>query len=139
MLSTSEYILFLSGRKLITAGKKLKRHVIFIFLAIIFQALAGLSMKLAAQTLSTFSLFSVLTNLFFLASLTALLLQAVVWLQALKHYPLSIAYPCLSLVNFVILVIAAVYFNEGITVQNILGLTTISLGVFVLSRSEERT
>jgi multidrug transporter EmrE-like cation transporter len=94
-------------------------------------------MKLGSQSLSAFALLSILTNPFFIASLVAFALQALVWLQALKHYPLSIAYPCLSLVNFVILFVAAVYFKEGVTLPNIIGLMVISSGVVVLSRSEE--
>lgn len=102
-----------------------------------FQAAAGFSMKLASQSLSNFAAFSLLTNPFFLIAFVALFLQALVWMQALKHYPLSIAYPCLSLVNFVILFIAAAYFKEGITLWNIFGLTVISFGILILSRSEE--
>lgn len=115
----------------------MKRHVLFIFFAIVFQATAGFSLKLASQSLSSFFALSLFADPFFLISLVALLFQALVWMQALKHYALSIAYPCLSLVNFVVLFIAAAYFKEGITVANILGLTVISLGVLVLSRSEE--
>jgi multidrug transporter EmrE-like cation transporter len=94
-------------------------------------------MKLASQSLSSSLALSFLMNPFFFISLVALLFQALIWVQALKYYPLSIAYPCLSLVNFVVLFIAAVYFDEGITLWNILGLTVISFGVLVLSRSEE--
>jgi len=116
---------------------KLKPYAFFIIFAIVFQALAGFSMKLASQSLSAFAAFSILTNPFFIVALVALALQALVWLQALKHYALSVAYPCLSLVNFVILFVAAVYFKEGITLQNMVGLGVISFGVLVLSRSEE--
>ncbi len=121
----------------INGGMKLKRYFLFIFFAIVFQATAGFLMKLASQSVSNFALISLFTNPFFLAAFVALALQALVWLQALKHYPLSIAYPCLSLVNFVILFIAAVYFEESVTTMNFVGLTVISVGVLILSKSEE--
>lgn len=60
--------------------------------------------------------------------------QALVWQQALKHYPLSLAYPFMSIVNFVILIASAVLFSEGITIENIIGLLLISIGIAVLSR-----
>jgi multidrug transporter EmrE-like cation transporter len=135
--STSIQIILSRNRLPINGGMKVKRDIFLIIFAIVFQALAGFSMKLASQSLSAFAPFSVLSNPFFVASLVALVLQALVWLQALKRYPLSIAYPCLSLVNFVILFVAAVYFKEGITLPNVVGLTVISFGVLILSRSEE--
>ena len=67
-----------------------------------------------------------------------MLLQAVVWQQALKHYPLSLAYPVMSLVNFLVLFISAFYFGEQVTVFNIGGLMIISFGVLLLSQSEEK-
>lgn len=65
------------------------------------------------------------------------MLQAIVWQQALIHYPLSYAYPFVSLVNFVILISSAFLFKEQITTSNILGLIFISLGILVLSRDLE--
>ena len=96
-------------------------------------------MKLAAESLSTLSLYSVHTSLLLLVSLLAFSLQGLLWVQVLKHYPLSIAYPAFSIVGFIILVIAALCLNEGITYQNVLGLIVISLGVLVMSRSVEGT
>ena len=66
-------------------------------------------------------------------------LQAIVWQQALMHYPLSFAYPFMSLVNFVILLSSAILFGEGITITNIIGLVLISIGITMLSRERSRT
>jgi multidrug transporter EmrE-like cation transporter len=63
--------------------------------------------------------------------------QAIVWQQALIHYPLSYAYPFVSLVNFVILIFSALLFKEQITASNILGLILISSGILELSRNLE--
>ena len=114
------------------------RYFIFICLSIIFQASGGTLAKLAAQTSTSFSISSILSNNYYLIALVFMLLQAIVWQQALKHYPLSFAYPMMSLVNFLILFISAFYFEEQITVFNIVGLTIISFGVLLLSQSEDK-
>ncbi|KUK68055.1 MAG: hypothetical protein XD88_2053 [Methanocalculus sp. 52_23] len=110
------------------------RKFSYILLAIFFQSVGGISGKFAAITLSDATLFAVITNAFYIASLACLFFQAVVWQQALVHYPLSFAYPFMSLVNFVILLPSAVLFDEGITITNIVGLSLISIGITVLSR-----
>ena len=87
------------------------------------------------MTIKDASFFSTITNLFYILSLTFLVLQAIVWQMALIHYPLSYAYPFVSLVNFVILIFSAILFQEQITAYNVLGLTFISVGIFILARS----
>ena len=111
----------------------------FIILAIFFQSVSGISGKFAAITLSDATLFAVITNAFYIASLACLFLQAIVWQQALIHYPLSFAYPFMSLVNFVILIPSALLFDEGITIANVVGLCLISIGITVLSREMGRS
>ncbi|WAI01201.1 DMT family transporter [Methanogenium organophilum] len=116
----------------------MKEHsnYLFIILAILFQAMAGITGKYAAMSISILSSFplNILTNMFYIFSLVCMVFQALVWQQALKHYPLSLAYPFMSIVNFVILIASAVLFSEGITVENIIGLLLISIGIAVLSR-----
>ncbi len=115
---------------------KLSSNFLFIFLSIIFQAIAGISGKYAAMSISaaTFFPLNLITNVFYIFSLLFMFFQAIVWQQALKHYPLSLAYPFMSLVNFVVLLASAVLFGEGITVGNIAGLLLITIGIAVLSR-----
>ncbi|KKH91764.1 hypothetical protein EO95_13030 [Methanosarcina sp. 1.H.T.1A.1] len=83
-----------------------KTKQIFYFSLIIFsillQAGSGICGKYAAMTIQEASPFITLTNIYYLLSLVFLVLQAIVWQQALIHYPLSYAYPFISLVNFVI-------------------------------------
>ena len=111
----------------------------YIILAISFQASAGVFGKYAAIAMSDPSPIMMVTNIFYLLSLVSLLLQALVWQQALMHYPLSFAYPFMSLVNFVILLFSAVLFGEGITITNIAGLCLISIGITMLSRERGRS
>ena len=76
------------------------------------------------------------TNIFFLLSLVCLILQALIWQQALLHYKLSYAFPFMSLVNFVVLFLSAILFDESITVYNILGLIIISIGIITISQDK---
>ena len=108
-----------------------------IILSILLQAGSGICGKYAAITAEGASLLSTVCNDFYLLSVLFLVLQAIVWQQALIHYPLSYAYPFVSLVNFVILISSAFLFKEQITMSNILGLIFISLGILVLSRDLE--
>ncbi len=117
---------------------KVTRNFSFIILAIFFQSVSGISGKFAAITLSDATLFAIIANGFYIVSLACLFLQAVVWQQALIHYPLSFAYPFMSLVNFVILISSALLFDEGITIANVVGLCLISIGITVLSRESGR-
>lgn len=80
------------------------------------------------------SLIGIATNAFYIFSLGCLLFQAIVWQQALRHFPLSVAYPFTGLVNFVVLFSSAILFQEGVTLANIVGLVFISTGIAVLSR-----
>ncbi len=123
---------------------RFETKLILLFSLIIFpvflQAASGICGEDAAMTVTDASLFITVTNGFYLLSLIFLILQVIVWQHALIHYPLSYAYPFVSLVNFVILISSAILFNEQTTMNNILGLILISLGILMLLRSlEEET
>ena len=109
------------------------RYFSFIILAIVFQSLSGIFGKYAALSLPVPSLIGIVTIAFYIISLGCLFLQAIVWQQALKHFPLSVAYPFMGLVNFGVLFSSAILFQEGVTLANIIGLVLISVGIAVLS------
>jgi multidrug transporter EmrE-like cation transporter len=108
------------------------RYFSFIILAIIFQSLGGIFGKYAALTLQGSSIIAIFTNVFYILSLVCLFLQAIVWQQALRHFSLSFAYPCISLTSYVVLFFSAIFFQEGITLPNIIGLSLITIGIYVL-------
>lgn len=110
-------------------------YFLFIVSAILFQACGGIFGKYAAITVDRLTIFAVISNMFYLLSLCCMVLQAIVWQQALKHYRLSYAYPFMSLVNFVILFSSFLLFDENITIMNVIGLVAISIGICALSRS----
>ncbi|NMB52494.1 MAG: hypothetical protein GX999_09220 [Bacteroidales bacterium] len=100
-----------------------------------FKSLGAISSKYAAITLPEVTIFSILTNIFYILTLACLFIQAIVWQQALLHYPLSFAYPFICIVNFIVLIVSAILFHEEITPMNVVGMTIISVGITVLSRN----
>jgi multidrug transporter EmrE-like cation transporter len=104
----------------------------YIILAVVFQSLGGIFGKYAVLSLSTISISAILTNSFYILSLVCLFLQAVVWQQALRRFPLSVAYPCISITNFIVLFSSAVLFHENVTWVNIIGLILVTTGIFML-------
>jgi multidrug transporter EmrE-like cation transporter len=115
------------------------RYFSFIILAIAFQSLGGIFGKYAALSLPAPSLIGIVTNAFYILSLGCLFFQAIVWQQALRHFPLSVAYPCISITSFVVLFSAAVLFQENITYANMVGLILVTTGIYVLFHVRERS
>lgn len=113
--------------------KKESFYFLFILAAIILRVLSAIFSKYAAITLFDVTVFFIVSNFFYVLSLTCLFFNALVWQQVLIHYPLSFAYPFVSLVNFIVLFVSAILFHEGITLMNVLGMGIISAGITILS------
>lgn len=113
------------------------RYYLFIILSIAFQSLGGIFGKYAALSLQGQSLIGIVTNIFYILSLGCLFLQAIVWQQALRHFPLSVAYPCMSITSFVVLFSATVLFQESVTYANIIGLILVTTGIYMIFRVYE--
>lgn len=66
-------------------------------------------------------------------------LQAAVWLAVLRRMPLSRAYPYTSLSMITLLICAAFFFGEAITLGNLLGALIIMAGIIIITggRNEE--
>jgi len=112
----------------------MKYKFFFIVFSILFQGIAGALFKLASINMAGFNLISLISNFYYVIAIFILILQALTWQQVLKYYNLSYAYPLMSLVNFLVLGLSFVIFNEIINGFNIMGLSFISLGVYVLNR-----
>ena len=70
-----------------------------------------------------------------LGGLACYVVSVVVWIMALSRVEVSIAYPMLS-VGYVVNAVAAWYlFGEQVTVERLVGIGIIILGVFVVARS----
>ena len=57
------------------------------------------------------------------------------WLAALSRLPVSVAYPMLSVGYVVNAAAAAFLYGEALTMQKMIGIALVSIGVIVLSRA----
>jgi multidrug transporter EmrE-like cation transporter len=72
---------------------------------------------------------------FILGGLACYVVSVVVWILALSRVPVSIAYPMLS-IGYVVNALAAwMLFGESLTVQKLVGIGFIVIGVFLVARS----
>ena len=77
----------------------------------------------------------VATNPPILAGLACYAVSVVVWVMALSRVPVSIAYPMLS-IGYVLNAMAAWWlFGESLTMQKLVGIGFIVIGVFLVARS----
>jgi multidrug transporter EmrE-like cation transporter len=61
--------------------------------------------------------------------------SVVIWIMALSRVPVSIAYPMLS-IGYIVNAFAAYYlFGESVTVQKLVGIGFIVVGVYLVARS----
>lgn len=72
---------------------------------------------------------------FILGGLACYVVSLVVWILALSRVPVSVAYPMLS-VGYVVNAVAAwMLFGESLSMQKLLGIGFIVIGVFLVARS----
>jgi multidrug transporter EmrE-like cation transporter len=77
----------------------------------------------------------VASNPHILAGLGCYAVSVVVWVMALSRVPVSIAYPMLS-IGYVVNAMAAWWlFGESLTMQKLVGIGFIIIGVFLVARS----
>jgi multidrug transporter EmrE-like cation transporter len=70
-----------------------------------------------------------------IAGLGCYVVSVVVWILALSRVPVSVAYPMLSVGYIVNAFAAYLLFGESITVQKLVGIGFIVIGVFLVARS----
>ncbi|MEK7524332.1 MAG: EamA family transporter [Patescibacteria group bacterium] len=79
--------------------------------------------------------FRLITNIYFVSALFSALLGSFCWVFALNKYALSFGYPFMSL-SFVLVFLASHFiFGESISMLRWVGMGTVILGVFLISRS----
>ena len=77
----------------------------------------------------------VASNPFIVSGLGCYAVSVVVWIMALSRVEVSLAYPMLS-IGYVVNAVAAWYlFGEALSAQRMIGIGTIIVGVFLVSRS----
>lgn len=95
-------------------------------------ALNGLEIKDGLMVI----LFRVSFNPGILAGLSLYVVSVAVWIYVLSKVEVSVAYPLLSIGYVINLFMAALLFGELITINKVIGIFLIVLGVCVLTRLE---
>ncbi len=57
------------------------------------------------------------------------------WMAAMTKFEISFAYPFMSSAFVLVFILSVLFFNETVTLQKIIGLTLIVIGIIVTSRS----
>jgi multidrug transporter EmrE-like cation transporter len=77
-----------------------------------------------------------LTDPYIISSYVFALLSSIAWLYVLEKYPVSIAFPTYVGVLFAVVTVgSAVLLKEHVSVQHVLGMVLILVGVVVVSRA----
>jgi drug/metabolite transporter (DMT)-like permease len=99
-------------------------------------------MKKGMLLIGTFSLtqllprlFSIIFNPFVFLGLSSFALSSILWLVILSRFQLSFVYPMVSLAYVAVAILSLFLFKESVTWVRWVGIFTICLGVFLISRS----
>lgn len=105
-----------------------------IVVSVLLRAINPVFFKVGALNIDSFTIVEVCTNIFYFLGFTVLFVRTIVWQLTLSRFPLSYAYPFLS-VSFILILIAGHFiFNEPVRISNILGSLIIMVGLIVMSR-----
>lgn len=91
-------------------------------------------LKLPEQLPVTQKLISLFTHPFVLLGLMCYGLGAITWILALTKLKLSVAFPLTSLSYIVVVLGAAIFFKETVSVYQVVGLGLILSGVILVTR-----
>ena len=79
-------------------------------------------------------LLRLLLNPWVISSFIGAFLASLTWMAALTKFPLSFAYPFMSLAFVLVMVFSSVYFYESITVPKAIGMGLIVVGIIIGSQ-----
>lgn len=116
---------------------------IYIFLTIAFTVYGQLALKWRIASFGPLPsaikeklvfLFGLLFDPVIFSGFFAAFLASLAWMAAMTKFPLSHAYPFMSL-NFVVVIgLSGLLFNEGVSLQKIFGVALIVIGTIVAAR-----
>ncbi|MCF7969611.1 MAG: EamA family transporter [Methylococcaceae bacterium] len=72
---------------------------------------------------------------FLLSGFASTLIAAIFWIAAMTKFDISYAYPFMSLAFVLVLILSVWLFKESITLNKILGMAFIVIGIIITSRS----
>lgn len=109
--------------------------LLYIISCIVFTVIGQLLIKKGAIDLkSAASFWAYGCNINIIAGFFAAFVAAVSWIKALQHYPLSYAYPFMSLSFPLVAILSLVVFNEHVRANQWVGLSIILFGLYLGSR-----
>lgn len=129
--------------KLIATMSSLNPAILFVLGAVLLNTVGQIVMKAGATSLASlnFSLsnlpqvfLTILKSPLMMSALTLYGLSAVVWIMALSKIDLSQAYPMTSIGYILTALIGVMAFGEVMTLNRLVGLGLILIGVLVLAR-----
>lgn len=109
------------------------RKIIGLQLIIGVYALSTVFAKLAA----TQEAFSVQFLLWYGLEIVILGLYALLWQQILKHFPITVAYANKSVSILWSLLFAGLFFQESITMKNVIGVIIVVIGTMIVNSEYE--
>ena len=108
-------------------------NIIKLHLCILLYVCVSLLSKIAAQ----FPFLSMAYILLICGMFVVLGLYALLWQQAIKPFPPSVAYSNKSITIIWTTIISALFFSEKITMNNILGIPVIIAGIVLVVSNDE--
>ena len=79
-------------------------------------------------------LFRLLINPWIITGFLSAFLASLAWIAAMSKFPLSYAYPFMSLAFVSVLVLSPLFFDETVTTPKMIGTSLIILGIIIVSR-----
>ena len=76
----------------------------------------------------------VFTDFLIFSGLLSAFLAALFWMAAMSKFPLSFAYPFMSLAFVLVVFLSVIFFNEELGVTKLVGVGLILVGIVVLSQ-----
>lgn len=113
-------------------SKKKRNAIVLVIICTLFTSAGQIFMKFGAA--KTNSIMEIITNIPLIAGFLSYGIGAVLLITSLKHGNLSLVYPFIAL-SFIWVSLASIYiFNEHISIINWIGLISIIIGVYFISK-----
>lgn len=118
-------------------------QITLILVSIFMGAIGQMLLKAGANKLVEFnlsisnifqSIWSLIKNPYVVIGAVFFGLSSLLWIKVLTKSELSQAYPMVSLSYVIVTIGSTIFFNEALTLNKILGVSAIVLGVFILNR-----
>ena len=76
---------------------------------------------------------------FFIIAYLCIISRGFIWIYIFKFHNLSYAYPYTSANYIIVLILSRAIFNEDVTINNILGVILITIGIIFQAQSAKRS